>query len=351
MNPKPATQAAIARELGLSRVTVSHILSGREAGRYNEATRQLVLSAAERLGYRPHRSAQMMRTGRSGLIGVVHFGANNHVSRQYAHFLPQAISEHGYEPMVVDLSWHGQSHRKALEYLLDLRVEGVLIAGLVEAFGTEETELLVSRSVPTVLLAATRGLPFPSVCADSQVAFEGLTHHLHDEGHRDLLLLVNDYECVSTAKRIAGFNAALDTLKGTGVRGHIERLAADRDPFLPGLPAYRYMKGRIAAGRLPDAVLCSDDFWAQAVFTALLEAGLQAPRDIALTGFNNEPFTAHAPYLFTTGDACVGLQCAKAVELLGERIAGVEVPPVQHIFPCELVFRESSLARPLAATP
>ena len=64
----PVTIVDLARELGMSKTTVSDALSGR--GRVSEETRDRVLAAAARLGYRVNRAARSMRTQRTGAIGI-----------------------------------------------------------------------------------------------------------------------------------------------------------------------------------------------------------------------------------------------------------------------------------------
>src|SRR5262245_17792783 len=67
----PATQRDIAREVGVSQVTVSDVLHGRPRGRVSAATRQRIMETARRLGYRPNASAQALRTRQSRQIVYV----------------------------------------------------------------------------------------------------------------------------------------------------------------------------------------------------------------------------------------------------------------------------------------
>ena len=59
----------VAAEVGLSPASVSLVLRG--AAGPSERTRQRVLEAAARLGYRPDRAASLLARRRSGLIGVM----------------------------------------------------------------------------------------------------------------------------------------------------------------------------------------------------------------------------------------------------------------------------------------
>lgn len=339
------TQKMIAESIGISRETVSHILGGRGAHRYNDETRQKVLDAAEALGYRPNRAAQTMRKGRSNLIGVIHFGTSYHIARQTAHFLPQAINRQGYETFVVDLSWHGDCHRRALEQLVEARVEGVIISHMVESFGVEDVAMLSKANIPVVTLAGNEKLGIPALYADSKSAFRDMVSHLRGVGHRDLMLLTNDYQSRTTLSRIAGFEEGLAQFSQGDIGGRIVRLAADRGDFDPGAPAYDYVRGLIKRGELPNAILCTNDQWARGVFAAALEAGLEIPRDLAVTGFDNEPFAARAPYYLTTATPDVGEECEKTVDILTTLMAGGTLDRREFIFPCNLIVRNSCGAR------
>lgn len=325
--------------LGVSRVTVSHILSGRGDSRYCKETREKVLKAAQKLGYRPNRAAQIMRKGRSNLIGIIHFGTLYQSAKEAVHYLPQAITAHGYDIFVVDLSWHGECHRRAIDQLVDMRVEGVIILLQAESFGAEEIKILAQAGIPAVTLAGNEKLSIPSIYGDCSVALEEMVRHLHALGHKNLLLLANDYESRPTLERIRGFQTGIRQFPD--IHGEVVRLPADRGIFDSGSSAYQYTKGLIAGSTLPDVILCSNDQWARGVFAAALEAGLRIPDDIAVTGFDNEPFGAQAPYFLTTVAYDKVGECNKAVKVLMDLITGQPQTQQHHIFPCKIVIRHS----------
>jgi len=63
------TYSAIAKAAGVSEATVSRVLNGDE--RVNTDRTAAVMKAVEELGYRRHRAATALASGRTGLIAVV----------------------------------------------------------------------------------------------------------------------------------------------------------------------------------------------------------------------------------------------------------------------------------------
>lgn len=59
----------VARAANVSRTTVSNVLNGN--GGYSEETRQSVVEAARRLGYKPNLAARSLITRSSRLIGLI----------------------------------------------------------------------------------------------------------------------------------------------------------------------------------------------------------------------------------------------------------------------------------------
>ena len=125
------TQADLARKLRLSRSTVAVALNPQSPVKLRKETRARILREAERLGYRPNKYAQVMRKGSSGLIGIFHFGGLSQVAAERIWFASRSVQEAGYQILVNDASWSHGGVRAGCEAMLDARVEGVVVAGLV----------------------------------------------------------------------------------------------------------------------------------------------------------------------------------------------------------------------------
>ncbi len=73
--PTRVTIAVVAEAVDLSPAAVSQILNNK--GSFPDDTRDRVIAAAAKLGYRPHRLASALRTGRTMTVGLVLSGADD----------------------------------------------------------------------------------------------------------------------------------------------------------------------------------------------------------------------------------------------------------------------------------
>lgn len=68
---RKSSSADVAARAGVSRTTVSYVLSGREDASISVVTRERVLQAARELSYRSNRLANGVLRGQTRMIGVV----------------------------------------------------------------------------------------------------------------------------------------------------------------------------------------------------------------------------------------------------------------------------------------
>jgi LacI family transcriptional regulator len=102
------TQKDIARYLNIDPSAVSYALNGTGTG--SDTSRQQILEAAQKLGYRPNILARSIRTGKTGTIGVLLGGDFQKQSEQLRH-TEQSAREQGYHLVVA----HGVSHVRHAE--------------------------------------------------------------------------------------------------------------------------------------------------------------------------------------------------------------------------------------------
>jgi LacI family transcriptional regulator len=144
----------IAAEAGVSMMTVSRVL--RNEPSVSPRTKALVLSIADRLGYKRNRLVSGIQSGRSGIVALVVPGG---------HVMAPSIMAGAYDCfnekdriMAVDLV-HGNLGEQAfteqvklIDRLLETRVDGILLLPVNEAASPLYFKEVVERNIPLVLV-------------------------------------------------------------------------------------------------------------------------------------------------------------------------------------------------------
>lgn len=346
--PVTPTQQTVADLAGVSRETVSQILGGRTADRYNEETRRKVEEAASQLGYRPNRAARLIRGGKSGIIAVVNFGHSALQQKKVSQAV-RSILEEGYEPVVYDVLWFADTGAGVCQRLLESHVEGVLLVHPTLRFTQKSLDQLLRAEIPVVAMGGSQLKGIVNYMSDKHQGFHDLTRYLLDMGYRRLLFLGNVEaghrrymkRCWHTRHAIQGIEEAIREY-GTGycaIELFSGQVKQDSQGFTKGKEA---MQEVLKKGCLPEVVMCSNDAWAIGALTACAEADVRVPQDMAITGFENDPI-GEVGLLPLTTMAHPGEEMAKcAVDSLFKQVRGqTKVDPLLHVLPCKLIVRRS----------
>ena len=124
---KRASLSDIAKEAGVDASTVSLVLNRKPlAERLRPETRRRIIEIAEKLRYRPSAAARSLRTGRSGMIGMV---VGDIASLFYSELTATALANaerNGRRLIVSATEWSKEKELKALENLLAAGVDGII---------------------------------------------------------------------------------------------------------------------------------------------------------------------------------------------------------------------------------
>ena len=115
----------VAAAVGVSTASVSLVLRGVPGP--SAATRERVLEAAARLGYRPDRTASLLARRRSRLIGVL-MDVRSPYQAELVEDLHEVADRLGYD-VVLSTVTRGRHERRAVETLVDSRCEALVLIG------------------------------------------------------------------------------------------------------------------------------------------------------------------------------------------------------------------------------
>ena len=321
----------VAAAAGVSYQTVSRVLN--DSPRVNPGTRQQVLDAIERLGYRPNRAARALGSGQSSSVTVVVANTTLYGYASTLQGIEEAARSAGLAVGVrVVESDSPADVRSAVEHVSDHNAGGVVVIAF-DAAGAEVLRSLPA-DVPAVAATEAGGLPGSSrsmIFLDERQAAADATNHLLGLGHRTVHHVAIPSETGTSARQ-------------WGWRATLEAAGAPVPEVLPAGWDVRsaYLTGqRLAADPDVTAVLCGNDDTALAVRRALYEAGKDVPADVSIIGFDDVPGAAYWTPALTTvrmDFVALGRACLDAIvaELAGDpRQMTALTPP-------SLIIREST---------
>jgi len=346
------TQAEIARKVGLSQQAVGFALGNYRNSRSKVSleTRQRILKAATELGYRPHRYAQVMRKGKSGVIGMIQFGGTLQVAHQRGIYAAKAVHEAGYHLLATDLLWYRDGLRTACEAILDAHAEGVILCDPLTTTADSELQRVRQTGMPFVSLSGVQLPGVPQVRSDVRQGMRDLTNHLLGLGCRRLALLIgaspldkDEFTAWPTLDRVAGFRDATKAAGLSEADGEIVPHENPHDFLFPFEVGKHAMQALLQRGNLPEVAICSNDDWAIGALAACAEAGVKVPEDIGITGFDDTVMGQFSMVPLTTVAQEPELMGRNAVELLTRIIRGDRALSETQVAktPCRLVVRKS----------
>jgi LacI family transcriptional regulator len=337
-----ATIKDVAQAAGVSVATVSRVYNDSDLVRENTASR--VRDAALRLGYVPHGGARSLSTSRTHTMGVLLPDLYGEFFSEVIRGIDQTAQRNGFH-LLVSSSHDGRPGVEAALRSMRGRVDGLIV--MWPEMDAETALRNLPAGFPLVLMSAPVG---PHAFDVITVAnFEGaraMVRHLLDLGHRRIAIIKGAEGNYDAAERLRGYRAAL------------EEAGLAPDPALEAAGDFSESAGFRATTELlartprPTAIFAANDSMAIGALSALREAGLRVPDDVAVAGFDDIPLARYLdPPLSSVHVDISALGERAALRLLDavrDKAAHVHR---SETFPTTLVLRRSSGAAITASRP
>ncbi len=307
--PKPSgrvSMAVVAARAGVSGQTVSRVVN--DSPRVDPATRSRVEAAMAELGYRPHRAARALRTGRSQTLGVVAQTLATVGNSALLQAVAEAAQARGYALAVITLGAGGRID-DAFDRLRDQGVDGAIVLNEASA----QTGVADPSGLALVVVDAPADPRYTAIGTDHAGGARAATAHLLQSGAGTVHHVAGPAASFAAAERERGWR---EELAGRGAR--------IPDPLRGDWSADSgYAYGRVLESDAGvAAVFAANDQMALGVLRALADAGRRVPDDVAVVGFDDIADAAQfRPPLSTIRQdfAALGEQ---AVRLVVQRVEG-----------------------------
>jgi DNA-binding LacI/PurR family transcriptional regulator len=278
----------VAKEAGVSIATVSYVLN--DSRPVAKDTRQSVLQAAHRLGYRANITARNLQARETRLFGYSWRpsppGQFHPVLDRFLASVTHAAANHGYRLLTFTSNNIADELATYQEMMLVNQVDGFILTNT--NIDDQRVARLLDAGFPFVSFGrANDQWDFAWVDVDGAAGLRLVTEHLIALGHQRIACLVWPEGSLTGRERLQGY---LDAMANAG-------LAVEADWVM--IAENTHDDAYLATQRLlalppdlrPSAVVALTDLMAIGVMNAASNAGLTVGRDLAVTGFDDAPIT------------------------------------------------------------
>ena len=324
----------LAQQLGVSIATVSRALhSSPEIGKEMQ---QRVKELAKQLNYRPNPFAQSLRKEAPKMIGVV---VPNLVTHYYAAVLDGIEDEAlraGYSVISANSHEDSQAEVNAVDNFISLHVEGIIACLAQDTTDYSHFEELADMGIPLVFFGRTCLTDrFSTVTANGDEAAQQATQHLIETGSRRIAFIGGPNHLDMVRRRKHGYLEALRDNRIPIDRTLVVCEKIDYDWALKATTALLCRDDR------PDAIVAFNDIITFAAFTAIKQAGLRIPDDVALIGFTDDEHASYVTPRLSVIEDQSRLMGQTACRLLLKNIGG-DTKIYKEIVPQQVVIRDTS---------
>ena len=327
------TIADIAKEVGVSKATVSLALSGSPV--VKDETREKVSAAAAALGYVPNFSARRLVSGKSGMLGVVVPDIENVYYATFVKELTDRVSEAGWSLSIFISSNDPDRETRAVRDMIASRVEGIIYVPVNTPGGNDAVPLILNSGIPAVC-ATTLTDELSCVLCDLGEGMRLLTGQLLGTRPESIVYLDGLPGVYALDVRRKAFADTVGEYRKKGAKIKVSFISV---PSVDYSSAFRAVA---ELDKLPDAIVSVNDFMALGVVNHLTSRGISVPDRVQVTGFDDCVFAVSSPVPLTTVRQDIGALAEKTVGLLKKEMEGGTSGREVILIPTSVITRRST---------
>ncbi|MCP5382807.1 MAG: LacI family DNA-binding transcriptional regulator [Kordiimonadaceae bacterium] len=320
---KKATLKDVAKHAGVSTATVSYVLN--DSGSVGKTVRDNVLKSVRTLKYKPNRSAQAMRTGRTKTIGLILPDLRNPFFPELAQAIENAAREAGYAVLLIDTQGSNETEKEGIQMLSQYGVEGAIWCPASE----QDSFKNFADIIPCVVVDRPMK-NYDNVHSDYVMGGQMLAREILKASHTKIGLISGPQDIASARMRREGLL--------TELTGRAEIIWETAVPYAVGLTPETLSlinKNKVSV------IVAGNDLIAIGAIRALNDIGISVPDQVSVTGFDDMPWsTLVSPTLTTIRQPLTGLG-QEAVKLLKRRMNEPEAERTVIILDVDIRIRES----------
>ncbi|MDU0354071.1 LacI family DNA-binding transcriptional regulator [Paraglaciecola aquimarina] len=301
----------VAELAGVSNMTVSRVLNG--TVKVSEEKRKAVLTAVEKLDYKPDLAARRLGGNKSYMLGLLYQDLDiSYVSK----FLLNALKssrDQGFHLIPNEIDGDIEKSLSSVVDLIEItRIDGLILLPPVSD-NQQIIDVLKKHQTPFVRITPDSHFDLsPYICIDDYMVGYKMTEHLINLGHKKVAHIMGNTKQGTSHLRCQGFVDAL----------HTNHLSAPEEFIVEG--TYTFDSGVEAAKKLlnlanrPSAIFASNDEMAAAVILVANNLGIAIPEQLSVAGVDDAQLAVTLSPNLTTIKQPIAQMAELAVKLLAK---------------------------------
>ncbi len=329
----PPTIYDIASKAEVSITTVSRVFNNSPA--VSEKTKKKVEKAIAEMNYIPNAIARSLANKLSNTIGLIVSDLSNPFFTDVIDGIEHVISREGYFAFNADTRYDIAREKKYISRMLEKRVDGII------TFSTNEsTHTLIKKAkqlIPVVSVQSQFRDTDSVNTQDAKGAYKAV-EHLIQKGHKNIAIIVFDYDNLTIKSRIDGYIYAHVNYKLPVNKEYIFKVKFCADA------GYEMTNHILDKHPEVTAIFGYNDKLAVSSYMAIHDRGLKIPDDISIVGYDNTEMASIVTPKMTTVAQPMYEMGVRAAELLMTRIKekNLKAEPKLIVLPLELIERKST---------
>lgn len=332
---KYVTILDIARELGISKSTVSRALSG-DTSNVKAATIEKILETARRMGYHRNELAVNLRKQSTHNIGIIIPEIITSFYMNFVNHVQSILRTEGYKVIISVSNESPEQERENIQMLEQIRVDGILMSVCNKDKNQDIYDKVIERGIPIVFFDRTLERKQASqVRMDDNIMSFFMVEALIDQGRKHIVHIPGPSYIRNGYDRLVGYREALEK--------HLIKYDSNYvlTPALSADEGAKVMEDFLQRHITFDAVFGFTETALLGAKTTLQKHGFRIPEDVALCCMSGTALSTLVHPTITAVEQPVEEMAKEACRLLLAHLQDANQPTEDIVLRGETIFRES----------
>lgn len=324
----------VSNHAGVSIKTVSRVINNEE--NVAEATKTKVLASVEKLGFKPNKSAQSLRSKRSYMIALLYDNPNKSYLADIQNGILQICKKSGYNLVLQECDYQDKNLSSSIiNFVEDFKIDGLIVTPPLSDMDNFLNNLELADIQYSIIAPSTKKVSSPYVSSNDYDASYEMTEKIISLGHKKIGFVKGHEMHSASSLRFNGFINAMDE---HSLERNFDWIIQGDFSFESGFQAGEKI---FSSAEHPTAVFASNDSMAAGVMKSAQMKKILIPDQLSIVGFDDSPTAEQVwPSLSTVKQPVKEMALHAAKLLIGE-FDGLTEKTVSKEFKSEIIIRES----------